>query len=456
MKSSSWQGKEIRGMIRSLAVNCAPILDCCKNDGKTPAETASDEMVMGAVRALWEFSLLVSQQNHSDLSLTALDDALNRFYKKKGGFREQKMAMSGTAQADELLARESHQLWEQNIHKILGAMEVQVYGAEMDTTTKRRQFQVLLNRARQASTIWSDADRERAIERFEGEIYQVTPAKRNLFDKSFQHHKQPPLQEVGTKATGPRSTFAQKLAQMNTAAGEEVYGAANETANKRVEFQVRLSDAETEATTLSVADTDCIANQLEREIYGVTSNEQLCFKMEFSIHLIKFEAWWQALGVQELQKTIQQRVIQRCILWAIYHCQFGEWVLVTISPLIFLNSYISPMWKRHIDLQMKSITFDRCWSTMTSVPVLTIWRRLCLILPSKAGTILTLQKFATYYLLPINGEILAVPIFYLFSIVRQSHFSTTYHNRYIIWENPLFMACAEVSNWPHSEMLQTI
>ena len=189
-----------------------------------------------------------------------------------------------------------------------------MYGAEMDTTTKRRQFQVLLNRARQASTIWSDADRERAIERFEGEIYQVTPAKRNLFDKSFQHHKQPPLQEVGTKATGPRSTFAQKLAQMNTAAGEEVYGAANETANKRVEFQVRLSDAETEATTLSVADTDCIANQLEREIYGVTSNEQLCFKMEFSIHLIKFEAWWQALGVQELQKTIQQRVIQRCIL----------------------------------------------------------------------------------------------------------------------------------------------
>jgi len=77
MKRGSWQGKEIRGMIRSLAVNCAPILDCCKDDGKTPAETASDEMVMGAVWALCEFSLLVSQQNHSDLSLTALDDALN-------------------------------------------------------------------------------------------------------------------------------------------------------------------------------------------------------------------------------------------------------------------------------------------------------------------------------------------------------------------------------------------
>jgi hypothetical protein len=31
---------------------------------------------MGAVRALCEFSVLVSQQNHSDLSLKALDNEL--------------------------------------------------------------------------------------------------------------------------------------------------------------------------------------------------------------------------------------------------------------------------------------------------------------------------------------------------------------------------------------------
>jgi len=109
-------------MIRSLAVNCAPILDCCKDDGKTPVETASDEMVMGAVRALCEFSLLVSQQNHSDLSLTAQDDALNGLYKKKGAVREQLMSKSAKAQVDELLARESHQLQEQKIHTIRGAI----------------------------------------------------------------------------------------------------------------------------------------------------------------------------------------------------------------------------------------------------------------------------------------------------------------------------------------------
>jgi len=87
MKSGSLQGKEIRGMIRTLAVNCIPILDCSQDTRKTAAETASDEMVMGAVWALCEFSLLVSQQNHSNLSLAALDDALKRCY-KKGAFRD--------------------------------------------------------------------------------------------------------------------------------------------------------------------------------------------------------------------------------------------------------------------------------------------------------------------------------------------------------------------------------
>jgi hypothetical protein len=66
----------IREMIRTRAVRRAAILDCFYDDGKAPAETASDQLVMGAVRALYEVSLLVSPQNHSDLSVTALSDAL--------------------------------------------------------------------------------------------------------------------------------------------------------------------------------------------------------------------------------------------------------------------------------------------------------------------------------------------------------------------------------------------
>jgi len=68
---------------------------------------------MGVVRALCQFSLLVSQENHSQLSLAALDDALKWVYKKKSAFQEQKMSKSAKAKVDELLARESDHLWEQ-------------------------------------------------------------------------------------------------------------------------------------------------------------------------------------------------------------------------------------------------------------------------------------------------------------------------------------------------------
>ena len=55
----------------------------------------------------------------------------------------------------------------------------------------------------------------------EHEIHQVTPAKRKLFDKLFQGHERQLLQDVGTKATGPRSNFAKQLALKKTAAEDE-------------------------------------------------------------------------------------------------------------------------------------------------------------------------------------------------------------------------------------------
>jgi len=266
-------------------------------------------MVMGAVWALCECSLLVSQQNHSDLSLKALDNALKRFYQKKGIFRAQKMSKSVKAKVDDLLATESHQLRKQKIHKIRAAMEALVYGAAIVSSTKRRKSQVHLNRARQAATTWSDADCQKAIERLEHEIHQMTPAKRELFDILFQRHERQLLQEVRNKATGPRSTFAKELALKTAATEDEAYRAANMTADKRLQFGLRLSDAETEATTWSLADTEHVTNQVEREIYGITLNEQKQFKTELSIRLIEFEAWWETIGIQALRKTIQQRVI---------------------------------------------------------------------------------------------------------------------------------------------------
>jgi hypothetical protein len=49
---------------------------------------------------------------------------------------------------------------------------------------------------------------------------------------------------------------------MRNTAEDEVCGAVNITTNKRVEFQVRLSDAETEAATWRMANTDLIVSQL--------------------------------------------------------------------------------------------------------------------------------------------------------------------------------------------------
>jgi hypothetical protein len=66
------------------------------------------------------------------------------------------------------------------------------------------------------------------------------------------------LQEVRTRATGLRTKFAKELALMNTAAENKAYMAANTTANKRQQVQIRLSDAETEATSWSFADTEWV------------------------------------------------------------------------------------------------------------------------------------------------------------------------------------------------------
>jgi len=54
---------------------------------------------------------------------------------------------------------------------------------------------------------------------------------------------------------------------------DEANGAANMTTDKQLQIQLRLSDAEAEATIWSLAVTERITNQLEREIDGITSNE---------------------------------------------------------------------------------------------------------------------------------------------------------------------------------------
>ena len=84
----TWQGTEICGIIRKLAVNCTPVLVCSNDNGYCAADTASHKILMGAVQALCDGSPLDSQQNHSDPSLNTLENAFKQCIWKHGGFRE--------------------------------------------------------------------------------------------------------------------------------------------------------------------------------------------------------------------------------------------------------------------------------------------------------------------------------------------------------------------------------
>jgi len=118
----------------------------------------------------------------------------------------------------------------------------------------------------------------RAIEKFERVIRLMPPVTHKLFSKLFQHLELQLLQEVGTMTTSPRSTYVKRFAPMKTLAGDEVSGAVNITADICMDFRLYLSNAETEATTWSLAKKNHIVSQAEREIYGITSNEQMQFK----------------------------------------------------------------------------------------------------------------------------------------------------------------------------------
>jgi hypothetical protein len=49
--------------------------------------------------------------------------------------------------------------------------------------------------------------------------------------------------------------------------------------------------------TWSLADTEQVTNPLEREMFGITSNEQQQFKKEVSLHSIDIESYWETLSI---------------------------------------------------------------------------------------------------------------------------------------------------------------
>lgn len=125
------------------------------------------------------------------------------------------------------------------------------------------------------------------------------PVEYKIFDELLQHHEKHLQQQVGTEATSPRSIFAKTLSQVKADAGDELYVMAIMTMDRNVEFLVPQSDPETEATTWRITDTDRVVNQVQCGIYGVTTTQQMGFKMDLSICLNECNPWSMAIGVQK-------------------------------------------------------------------------------------------------------------------------------------------------------------
>jgi len=117
------------------------------------------------------------------------------------------------------------------------------------------------------------------------------------------------LPEVRAKASCPWFILAKILAQIRTATLKEVYTEGNMTAHKDVQFQLRLSYSESIVTTRIIATTDRNVNWLWIVIDGMSLNRQIEFLGQISFHLIKFTAWWQAVGLHEWKITIEQHIV---------------------------------------------------------------------------------------------------------------------------------------------------
>jgi hypothetical protein len=119
----------------------------------------------------------------------------------------------------------------------------------------------------------------------------MTTGDGKLFDKLSPHYEPKSLPKLQTKATGPRCPLGKDLARMKTATQGYAYGEVNITADNQLQFLIRISIEETEASTWGLCHMECITNQLERESHGITSNGQSDCKKVFAINLIDSKTW---------------------------------------------------------------------------------------------------------------------------------------------------------------------
>ncbi|KAG0641639.1 hypothetical protein HOY80DRAFT_1038808 [Tuber brumale] len=88
---SSWQGKEIRTMMRFLLAVLGPMLT-----DRVQSMESEKAQVLTCVRSIIEFLLVLGQHSHSDYTLGLLDSGLATFYRTKSVFCAQRNTKART------------------------------------------------------------------------------------------------------------------------------------------------------------------------------------------------------------------------------------------------------------------------------------------------------------------------------------------------------------------------
>ena len=99
---SSWQGKEMRTMMKFLLAITGPLLT-----ERIKTVKCEDAKALECVRSLCELHLVVGQWSHSEYTLGLLQELLQKFYKSKSAFREQRVT--------DARKRKFNMLWERKL-----------------------------------------------------------------------------------------------------------------------------------------------------------------------------------------------------------------------------------------------------------------------------------------------------------------------------------------------------
>ena len=302
LKNGTWQGKEIREMLRSLGAVCAPLLSS-DAPGKTSTERASDIEVMKTIRALVEFTLLSRQRAHSRISLKHLQESLERFYRCKVVFAPQRASSARKARLEKDFSIQATEAKKEAMNKFESSLQSRVYKA---TAAQQRVFQVRLKEELEVLRIWSEPDKAFAERELDRSIFGATEMKRGRFEELYGDSLDRLESRLRAGASrGPKSKFASDLAKECLAIKTAVYGRSRVTTAAIAEYNEQLSIAEKKATDITDDRLEQTSHRVEVEVFGVGIAEQAAFKEELNVQRRQFEQDWEFRKGPALQKRLE-------------------------------------------------------------------------------------------------------------------------------------------------------